>query len=1616
MDFIDKQIAPPKSWEKFEELTRALFASVWNDQIAQKNGRVGQAQNGVDVYLTPSHDSSSVYGIQCKGKDALYGARATIAEFDAELAKAESFEPKLSKWVFVTTAANDAKLQKHVRKVSRERLKNGKFPVHVIGWETVHALLDQNRSVVAQFYPEHVDAPSDRIDLLKTASRTALNSIEDSLIHGDISLSLIRGDIWSSARTALSDDSILRLTGEGGTGKSAILRRLGQNFFGKLLVLKDSQIAAKSWQEYTASIGAPGTPSSVIERLSGSGPCLLLIDGADRLLLSDRRSVVTEILQEIAESPFAENWKIVTSARNYQGQDVVSSALKEAGFSDLGNQVAVGHLDKDEAATLGSAFPEFADMLRREDLSGQNRTLFLLRELFQRDSAPTGSFTEMDLAGAWATKAGSDPSTSANRSRALSELGSLLIRDPGRRPGRAEVDAIGLQSLIDEGTIAVDARRDAISLSFDVHEDWLVARCLERDRDKLTDILTNAGEPLWWMRAIRLIGQLLLEVGAYEEWESLIALLDGAEGLDPAWSRSLLVAPLYSEKSVAIFDDLQPTLLTDGARLLSRLLETLQVFESRIDETLLNSPALADMGETERYRLLAYMKQPQLSSWVPFMRWSLQHWENWPAKLVPKLSEIARLWARATEHMPNAISQKMAATCYRWLEEIEDAQHPENWDERQEPFGLKLLNYGDWGKVEDRFREVLTLSTKSAKSVTKTYLERLAQESRLRSARENILETPHRVPSALPKEWVDMCLQQFVPPRKRVRHGSDSIIPVQLFSWHDYKDAGIRGNTKFFPASPLRAGFSQLFETDETQAIRLFHRLEMRAAVYWRWYSKCEDRKKPKPLILQMPWGDIPLWGDETVYRWASGILGSHVLGSAYLALDDWLHKQMADGRSPEELLKLVLQRHGLVTTASPCIAMFHDHINTTGALDWCGPFLGEPRLWSYDIRRHLDRTDKAYRIGFMGRDDIHFQAVEKYHERHAAYQPMSHAFLLPFRFKASEAAQRAFDDQRNQWEADDLVEFLEERDHPTIMAEHQQRIERCFSDSDPSQIELTEGEEDNQIVVTINPPEAALPEIAQLDEEQRRLSEASSLFNWVNSTRENGAIDDAMTLDEGIELAKELIADPQPPEESRFGSLGNIRNAAIVGAAAVAAHHGSKEFVGSHRVWIEELLLAGARIQRSPEDQRFLFEQSILSSDPQEYAAWGLPALATLEPFSRELDEVVLALVVQRLNAIASAVMEGLRWDRRGDFAWTVSIAALDCCVLDIGHYWRNDREKQKAAERMVSRRKRAVERGLKNQNLSRMPDVPPAPYKMQWVFTKEWKRPFRRLKMPSKIGLDWTKAKEILDSMNWSEPVASSERRAHFSLYLESLVEWTRSYSEDDPDRYDRHFRYEWGHALAKYIGRYSAAAGLDSEWKSLLAYTYHDRADELIGDYLDAVAHELIVSKREPDERFWAAWTPAADWVMENAMPKRRPSWDNTPHALQAAGFVGPFMTPIPTDWPYLSSLLPRIDEWQQSTNHLPSATLSLLAIVERMDVVERKQWYLVWLQRLVDQNGSDESFWSYGGLGDKSAALVKVLSTEKDIDAVSVRRCLGAIADSGSAVAREMIPRFSKTRPI
>lgn len=170
------QIPPPRSWDEFEDLCLDLWSRLWVDNNAQKNGRKGQVQHGIDVFGEDSSKSIPV-GIQCKGKDNYTNAQVTQKELDAEIVKAESFEPAIKHFILATTAPQDGSIQEYARTTSKKRKSKDKFTVAIVSWEWILGKLGDYPELVDKYYGEFATIPKPaESDDLSLANNNVLES------------------------------------------------------------------------------------------------------------------------------------------------------------------------------------------------------------------------------------------------------------------------------------------------------------------------------------------------------------------------------------------------------------------------------------------------------------------------------------------------------------------------------------------------------------------------------------------------------------------------------------------------------------------------------------------------------------------------------------------------------------------------------------------------------------------------------------------------------------------------------------------------------------------------------------------------------------------------------------------------------------------------------------------------------------------------------------------------------------------------------------------------------------------------------------------------------------------------------------------------------------------------------------------------------------------------------------------------------------------------------------------------------------------------------------------------------------------------------------------------
>ena len=145
-----KSLRRPSNWQDFESLCKKLWGEIWQCAEIKKNGRSGQAQNGVDIYGIPSGEDS-YFGIQCKGKNEYSNTKFSKQEIDNELEKAEQFQPKLKKLYLTTTAEKDAKTEEYVRKKNLESKEKNNFEIHLFSWEDIVDLIEENPKTYKYF-------------------------------------------------------------------------------------------------------------------------------------------------------------------------------------------------------------------------------------------------------------------------------------------------------------------------------------------------------------------------------------------------------------------------------------------------------------------------------------------------------------------------------------------------------------------------------------------------------------------------------------------------------------------------------------------------------------------------------------------------------------------------------------------------------------------------------------------------------------------------------------------------------------------------------------------------------------------------------------------------------------------------------------------------------------------------------------------------------------------------------------------------------------------------------------------------------------------------------------------------------------------------------------------------------------------------------------------------------------------------------------------------------------------------------------------------------------------------------------------------------------------------
>src|SRR5216684_1124724 len=99
----------PKNHADFERKATVLFREILKDPDAHRLGREGQVQWGIDIVGYDGGNTSRIVGNQCKKKAP--NQVLTAKEMRGEVRKAQKYKPAIYKYIIITTAPKDRRLE-----------------------------------------------------------------------------------------------------------------------------------------------------------------------------------------------------------------------------------------------------------------------------------------------------------------------------------------------------------------------------------------------------------------------------------------------------------------------------------------------------------------------------------------------------------------------------------------------------------------------------------------------------------------------------------------------------------------------------------------------------------------------------------------------------------------------------------------------------------------------------------------------------------------------------------------------------------------------------------------------------------------------------------------------------------------------------------------------------------------------------------------------------------------------------------------------------------------------------------------------------------------------------------------------------------------------------------------------------------------------------------------------------------------------------------------------------------------------------------------------------------------------------------------------------------------
>jgi hypothetical protein len=523
-----------------------------------------------------------------------------------------------------------------------------------------------------------VPSPDCREDLAR------LDELRDHIL-GDIrtdiaGLTLNRVEQVEAPQGGFSEANFLVLIGPPGVGKSGIWKMLVERhrLAGPALVLSADRIEGRGWTGFARTQGLSRKAEELILAAGTHPTPCVFIDGIDRIEDDGARLAVNDLLRtaEKVLPPVGgkRRWRCVATAREgslgqltWLDREVVRQVVP----------VRVPELTDEEVRLVLDRQPRLRALSSQTWLRPVLKNPFLLDLLTDSriagETAGSVPATEVEVGDVWWERVVGRDGLSEGRERqqALVEAAHRLVNAPRRRFADGGLPPSALVSLESDRVLVRDQGQNVCRFAHDLLEDWSLLRLLEQRRGDLPAFLAELGQPHGLLRAVRLLGCMLLErVGTAGEWAGLLQAVEQAGDLAPRWRQAVLTAPFLSTRLYELLDKAGGVLLAEDGRLLIDLLVALRTTEVDVDPRVVEATTAIGDTPDEALALALRYPLPRWYAWFQTLRWLLRQAANLKEAVLHEMAQLMAVWQERTAP-GDPLRREIGELALSWLQGVE---------------------------------------------------------------------------------------------------------------------------------------------------------------------------------------------------------------------------------------------------------------------------------------------------------------------------------------------------------------------------------------------------------------------------------------------------------------------------------------------------------------------------------------------------------------------------------------------------------------------------------------------------------------------------------------------------------------------------------------------------------------------------------------------------------------------------------------------------------------------------------------------------------------------------------------------------------------------------------